>query len=111
MNIQKKTDFFRIEMLALKILETKDCYGLEISQEIARQTNGLFSLREGSLYPVLYKLEDNGFISSYPKKTSVRQVKIYYHMERKGADHLRTLYDQYQKSIEAIHQLMEGDGK
>ncbi len=111
MNIQKKTDFFRIEMLALKILETKDYYGLEISQEIARQTNGLFSLREGSLYPVLYKLEDNGFISSYPKKTSVRQVKIYYHMERKGADHLRALYDQYQKSIEAIHQLMEGDGK
>ena len=96
--MQKKTDFFRIEMLALKILETKDCYGLEISQEIARRTNGLFSLRDG-------------FISSYPKKTSVRQVKIYYHMEQKGADHLHALYDQYQKSIEAIHQLMEGDGE
>lgn len=109
--MQKKTDFFRIEMLALKILGSKDCYGLEISQEIARRTNGLFSLREGSLYPVLYKLEDNGFISSYPKKTSVRQVKIYYHMEQKGADHLHALYDQYQKSIEAIHQLMEGDGE
>lgn len=82
--MRKRTDFFRIEMLALKLLQEGDQYGYEISQEIAKRTENFFRIREGILYPVLYRLEDNGYISSEKKNTSVRQVKVYYHLEDKG---------------------------
>ena len=49
--MRKRTDFFRIEMLALKSLTRGDRYGYEISQEIARRTGNFFRLREGILYP------------------------------------------------------------
>ena len=97
--MRKRTDFFRIEMLALKSLTRGDRYGYEISQEIR--------LREGILYPVLYRLEDNGYISSTKKNTSVRQVKVYYHLEEKGRTYLDTLYDYYRRSVACIDQFME----
>lgn len=51
--MRKRTDFFRIEMLALKLLQESDQYGYEISQEIAKRTENFFRIREGILYPVL----------------------------------------------------------
>ena len=104
--MRKRTDFFRIEMLALKSLTRGDRYGYEISQEIARRTGNFFRLREGILYPVLYRLEDNGYISSTKKNTSVRQVKVYYHLEEKGRTYLDTLYDYYRRSVACIDQYM-----
>lgn len=47
-----------IEMLALKILSEKDCYGYELCQLMNERFNGIIVVPEGSLYPALYKLAD-----------------------------------------------------
>ena len=47
--MRKRTDFFRIEMLALKLLQESDQYGYEISQEIAKRTENFYRIREGIL--------------------------------------------------------------
>lgn len=52
-----------IEMLILSILSTEDCYGYQLSLLIKDYSQGKISLPEGSLYPALYKLVDNGLIS------------------------------------------------
>ena len=106
--MRKKTDFFRIEMLALKALESQDRYGFEISQMIAEKTDNLFQIREGSLYPVLYKLEEKHYIYSYPVKISPRQVRVYYRLKEEGREYLKELYDYYQQSILALEHFMEG---
>ena len=41
-----------IEMLALKLLSEKDCYGYELGQIIRDITNEYLSFPEGSMYPV-----------------------------------------------------------
>ena len=55
-----------IEMLILSILSTEDCYGYQLSLLIKDYSQGKISLPEGSLYPALYKVVDNGRQATYP---------------------------------------------
>ena len=61
---KKNNNFFKLEMLFLKILSIRDCYGYEITHSIKELTNGKIDIKEGSMYPVLYKFEDLGYISA-----------------------------------------------
>ena len=70
------------EMLVLHILSKKgDCYGYEIGQIIRDITNEYLSFPEGSMYPVLYKLIDSGYITDYKKQVGRRMIRVYYHIE------------------------------
>jgi transcriptional regulator len=50
------------ELLILATLERGELHGYDISREIASETGGLLTFRAASLYPLLYKLEDRGWI-------------------------------------------------
>ena len=62
--MSKKNNFFRLEMLYLKILDEKDCYGYEITHTLKERTNGKINVKEGTMYPILYKFEEIGYITS-----------------------------------------------
>lgn len=102
----KNSNFFRIEMLFLKILKKKDCYGYEITHEIADLTHGRFTIKEGTMYPILYKLEEIGYISSRKVQISKRMSRIYYHLEPSGMKYLEDLYIEYQESIKVVEEFM-----
>lgn len=53
-----------LEMLVLNLICKKTTYGYELMAELKRQSNDLFALKEGTLYPILYRLEDEGMIES-----------------------------------------------
>ena len=53
-----KKSFYKIEMLFLKILEKEDCYGYQLTQSIQDITNGQIKIAEGTMYPILYKLQE-----------------------------------------------------
>ena len=53
----KQNNYFRLEMLVLKILESEDRYGYQIVQDIYAQSDHMIAVQEGTLYPVLYKLQ------------------------------------------------------
>ena len=50
-----------IECLILSIVASSDSYGYEISQTVKLAA----SIKESSLYPILRKLEQNGYLSTY----------------------------------------------
>ena len=52
-----------VEMLVLSLLSQKDLYGYEISLLLKDLSEGSYVVPEGSLYPVLYKLEDKKLIT------------------------------------------------
>lgn len=58
--IMAKKSFYKIEMLFLKVLEQEDCYGYQLTQSIQDITNGQIKIAEGTMYPILYKLQDKG---------------------------------------------------
>src|SRR5688572_20220607 len=50
------------ELLILAALEDGQLHGYDIAREIARRSDGLLTFHVASLYPLLYKLEERGWI-------------------------------------------------
>jgi transcriptional regulator len=71
------------EIIILKILEKEPLYGYKISKEIRKNSSDIFSLGEGTLYPVLHKLEKNKMLQSYWQEYEGRRRK-YYTITKKG---------------------------
>jgi len=53
-----------LEMLVLELVCEKATYGYELLTRLREQSDGMFTLKEGTLYPILYRLEDDGMIFS-----------------------------------------------
>lgn len=53
-----------LEMLVLEIICQKSTYGYELMARLKAESDALFALKEGTLYPILYRLEDEGLIVS-----------------------------------------------
>ena len=92
--MSKKNSFFRLEMLFLKVLDRKDCYGYEITHSLKEITHGKIDVKEGTLYPILYKFEELGYITSEKKLVGKRMTRVYYHLEPSGTEYLDTIYSE-----------------
>ena len=98
------------ELLVLHILSKKgDCYGYELGQIIRNITNEYLSFPEGSMYPVLYKMIDNGYINDYKKLVGKRMTRVYYHIESSGQDRLEELTQEYLKTTQSIQSILNFD--
>ena len=95
-----------LELLVLTILSDKDCYGYEISQLLKERSNHIISVPEGSLYPALYKLEENEYISKEKKLVGRRRERIYYHLEDSGRSALKEMEQAYQEISEGIASIL-----
>lgn len=74
-----------LDMVVLKVIAEKDTYGYEIIQELERRGGEFFRLKEGTLYPVLYRLEDSGYICSAWQAGKGRSApKKYYTITEQG---------------------------
>ena len=54
-------------MLLLKLIENEDMYGYQMIEELARRSDDTFTLKAGTLYPMLHDLEKAGLITAYEK--------------------------------------------
>ena len=72
-------------MLVLSLLKDGDKYGYEMVQELKRRSDNVFALKEGTLYPLLHRLEKEGSVSAYEEKKEGR-VRRYYRLTRKGGE-------------------------
>lgn len=91
-----------IEMILLKLLSESDKYGYQLSQDFKKRSAGLYTIMEGSMYPILYRLTDQHYISCYDKKVGKRQVRVYYHLEEEGRKYFNQLLDDYQQFSDVI---------
>ena len=78
-------------LLVLSLLATGDKYGYEMIAELDARSDHTFTLKEGTLYPILHTLEKDGAVKSYTRETSSNRTRKYYHITRKG---LRLLEEQ-----------------
>lgn len=102
-NIKKAT----IEMVLLKLLSEGDKYGYQLSKECSKRSNAKYSILEGSMYPILYRLVSSGLISNYKKKAGVRLTRVYYHIEPEGMEHLAAMIDEFHTMVHIVDKLLE----
>lgn len=53
-----------LEMLVLALICQQPSYGYRLLTQLAHRSQGRFQLKEGTLYPILYRLEDDGMIEA-----------------------------------------------
>lgn len=89
-------------LVILALLKTGDMYGYQISQTMDEMSNGLFTLQEGSLYPILYRLSEQGLISDHRIQVGKRMTRVYYHIESAGIEHYESLMKDYKMINDGI---------
>lgn len=95
-----------LELFFLKILSEGDVYGYELSEIINKTSNNLISVSAGNMYPVLYKLEEKGYISSYEKTVGKRMRRVYYTLTDEGRNEFSKMMEDYNKFQEAANSIM-----
>ena len=107
---KQANNVFRIEMIILKIISTQECYGYQISQLIKTLTEDHMNLAEGTLYPILYKLIDQGYIEDHKKLVGKRKTRVYYTITDFGKEYLQSIYDEYTIMSNYVNQIMNWNG-
>lgn len=105
----KKSIYFKFDMLILSLLKQRDCCGYEITNSIKELSDGVIDIKEGSLYPSLYKMVDKGYISSKDEYVN-RKLRVYYHIEDAGKEYLGQLIKEYLLWEEKIRIIIEHNG-
>jgi PadR family transcriptional regulator PadR len=63
--------------LILTLLTNKPLYGYEMIKELERSSEGVFALKEGTLYPILHAMETERWVESYWTEVDGRKRKYY----------------------------------
>ena len=71
-------------VLILSILNRKDMYGYEMIKEIDLRSKGIFSFKEGTLYPILHTLENANYIEAYWDDSNSGRKRKYYKITESG---------------------------
>lgn len=95
------------ELLVLHLLSKEDLYGYQIAQSLGEKSEGVYTILEGSLYPVLYRLEDAGYISEYTKLVGKRRTRKYYRLEESGKAYYEKLLNDYIVVIHGIDKILD----
>lgn len=74
--------------LILTLLLDKPQYGYELIKELEQRSEGVFSLKEGTLYPILHAMESERWVESYWVEVEGRKRK-YYRILKEGAEKLK----------------------
>ena len=104
----KKQSIEHTRLLALSLLSGEDMYGYQMIVELARRSNHTFDMKEGTLYPVLHGLEQEGFVEACRKEAPTGRERKYYHLTRKGQGALREEKQAWERYSGAVNDVLRG---
>jgi PadR family transcriptional regulator PadR len=95
-----------LDLLILKTLALEPMHGWGITQRIQQISEGVLQVNQGSLYPALVRLEQQGWISSeWGTSENNRQAK-YYTLTRAGRKQLNQETENWKRVSTAIEQIL-----
>src|SRR5215467_8359903 len=93
------------ELLVLALLEARPRHGYELGKLIESRSHGRLQFRIGSLYPILCRLEDKGFITGRWVEKSGERRRRFYRLTPLGRRFLaaqRTVWDEFVITVNDI---------
>jgi len=105
MNIQFKKGI--LELLVLSLLLEKDRYGYELVNEISKN----IAISEGTIYPLLRRLNNDGYFETYLKESSEGPPRKYYKITESGKTAHKELSEEWDKFLEGVGKILKGDKK
>ena len=100
-----------LEMVLLQLLSEREMYGYEITAALAERSAGAFDVKDGTLYPVLYRLEKADFVQPYWETPDRGVPRKYYRISAEGHTELARLRQEWDSFASAIQRLIQpGEG-
>lgn len=98
-----------LDLLILRTLALDPRHGVGIADRIAQITGGTFSVKPGSLFPALHRLEQEGFIAGEWSETDQGRRARYYTLTAAGRKQLVVEKRHWARIVLAIGQVLESD--
>src|ERR1700753_2455006 len=96
-----------LDLLLLKILALEPLNGWAISQRLKQVSGEVLQVSDGSLYPALHKLEQEGWITAEWKQTENNRRAKFYSLSRLGKKQLETEAANWQRLSSAISHVVQ----
>lgn len=98
-----------LEGCILKIISSKETYGYEISEELKKY--GFSKISEGTIYPLLLRLEKNDFIVAEYRESSGGPKRKYFSITAEGTTELNEFFFNWKEMSCAINTLFKIGGR
>ena len=99
-----------IELVLLTLLADRERYGYEIVSAIEEWSGGRLAVRDGTLYPVLYRLEEAGFIEPRWETPDRGVPRKYYRVTDAGRDELGRLTGEWREFAAGLDAILDRKG-
>ncbi len=96
-----------LDMCLLATLAQRPCYGYEMVQQLAQQ--GLDLVSEGSIYPLLGRLQHLGYIEGYLVVSRDGPKRKYYRLLPTGAKQLEHWQTEWEAFAQAVERILKGE--
>lgn len=94
-----------LELCVLCVLQKGDTYGYQLAEQISSR----IQIAEGTLYPLLRKLKEDGLCDTYLSGESGGPPRKYYTLTDKGRQAVRALKDEWTAFVQAVGEIVEDD--
>ena len=91
-----------LELCVLSQLVGGDKYGYELTERIS----GLMSIASGTLYPILRKLKDDDYVTTYLVESESGPARKYYRLTDKGRQYRANVKKEWEEFVNAVNQLI-----
>lgn len=95
-------------MLVLSLLEREDMYGYQMIECLESRSENIFTLKAGTLYPLLHSLEKQGVIASYDEEGAGGRPRKYYSLTGAGRKLLNEKKNEWRVYSSAVERVIEG---
>ena len=95
-----------IELAVLHVLSWGEAYGYEIVTKLAEQTGGALEVTDGTLYPILYRLEAAGMVEVRWETLKRGVPRKYYQLTKSGRSELRRQTEEWTAFASAMNRLL-----
>lgn len=102
MDIQLKKGV--LELCVLEILYRKDCYGYELVEQVSK----VIDISEGTIYPLLKRLQSDNYLEYYIKESSVGPPRKYYKITSIGIEHYKNQKEEWFRIFNSVTEFLKG---
>jgi PadR family transcriptional regulator PadR len=92
-----------LDLCVLTILKKGDSYGYDVADTLSRK----IQMSDGTVYPILRKLANDGLVSTYLKESQNGPPRKYYHLTDEGAVKLQEYKQDWDEFTEAVKGILE----
>ena len=102
MNIQFKKGV--LELCALALIAKKNCYGYELVNEISKN----ISISEGTIYPLLRRLKNEGYVTTYLQESREGAPRKYYKLTESGKKMGKSSKEEWLTFVKKVNRFLKG---